>query len=311
MKRGTERNMLVLMVAGLIIYGVLTAFFGYSFDQGPNNRNVSVDTRVNISESLPEVLQVLINDGASNITLVAGWNVTVNCSVQVRDYNGGNSIDNVSATFYHQATSSDTAPDDNNGHYTNSSCAIDGTDGFFRNFTCQFDVTYYANASIWVCNATVTDDFDFNDSRFAYGSNTTHIDALNALNVTTLIDYGDLAVGDTSTPQIANITNIGNVDINISVYGYGGAMGDGLSFNCTQGNISIQYEKYNITDQGQDVTRYYNLSSSPASVPGLTVNQQVDDTQQVINRTYWALYVPPNPFGTCNGTVVFQAEAAS
>ena len=38
--------------------------------------------------------------------------------------------------------------------------------------------------------------------------------------------------------------------------------------------------------------------------------QQTNDAVPVINTTYWVLYVPPNPFGRCNGTVVFQAEAA-
>jgi len=61
-----------------------------------------------------------------------------------------------------------------------------------------------------------------------------------------LIDYGDMAVGATSTVQEANNTNIGNRRINISVYGYGHTPNDGLAMNCTIGNISVENEKFSL-----------------------------------------------------------------
>jgi len=217
----------------------------------------------------------------------------------------------VSAAFFRNVTGvNTTSQDDNNTHYTNASCAGGTPSGFFRNFTCSFDVLYYANAGQWICNVTATDPYAFaNASRNQSNYNVTSIDGLLALNVTALIDYGDLAVGDISSPEQANVTNFGNLDINVTVKGYGSTLDDGLSFTCEQGNISIEYEKHNLVG-GSDPSAYTNLSSTLTQVSGLTIPQQTNDSQQEINTTYWLLVVPPNPFGLCNGSVVFQAESS-
>ncbi|MDD9954110.1 MAG: hypothetical protein OXR66_07285 [Candidatus Woesearchaeota archaeon] len=309
----TRNGLRLFFILTVLVYGLAISVddFGYSFSQGPNNRNVSVDTTVNITESLPTVLDVLINGGETNLTLNAGGTLEVECNASIRDYNGGATITDVSATFYDQLNSNDTDVDDNNTHYSNASCTGGTPDGYFRNFTCTFDVLYYANVGMWVCNVTATDSYAFNESVNPNASNfnVTHIDEIFALNVTTLIDYGDLAVGDTSSPQEANVTNIGNTNINISVEGYGATLDDGLAMVCDVGNISIEYEMYNLVG-GVDTSLYANLSSTATQIVNLTIPQQTNDSQQEINATYWLLYVPPNPFGICNGTVIFQAEAS-
>jgi hypothetical protein len=305
----------LLLLLAIIAYAAGTALFTYSWAAGPNYKNVTVDTTVNITNSLPTVLSVIINTdntttGIKNITLNAGTTKLVWCNATIRDYNGGNTITNVSATFYDNANANSFSPDDNNTHYTNTTCdtASFGWDGFYRNASCSFQIQYYANVNNWTCNVTATDDYSFgNASRQQSLANQTHIDQLLALNVTPLIDYGNLAVGDTSAPQQANITNFGNRNINISVKGYGAALNDGLAMVCEVGNIAIQNEKYNLIGGG-DITQYANLSSAATQIGNLTVMQQTNDSQPVINTSYWVLYVPPNPFGRCNGTVVFQAE---
>lgn len=301
----------LLLLVGMLSYVIGASLLSYSFEQGPNNRNVSVDTRVNITNSLPEVLSVFINGGDQNLTLNAGTYLTVECNASIRDYNGGATIENVSATFFANTTSTWNASNDNNTHYTNSSCSGDSPSGYDRNFTCTFRVQYHADVGFWACNVTATDNYAFlSVSPNASLTNYTFIDPLLALNVTTLIDYGDLAVGDTSSEQEANVTNIGNQNINVSVQGYGLNFSDGLAFVCEVGNISVQHEKYNLIG-GVDLSLYTNLTSSLVQIGGLTIPQQTNDSQQNINTTYWILYVPPNPFGVCNGTVVFQAESAS
>jgi len=304
------------LLLGIVLYLALASLSTYSFSQGPNNRNVSVDTRVNITQSLPTVLGVFISDGfgnVTNMTLNAGTFKTIYCNASIQDFNGGATILNVSSTFFRNTTGVNTSsPDDNNTHYTNASCTGAAPSGFFRNFTCGFRVQYHADPGRWICNVTAMDSY----TNFTAGignqsnHNVTNINALLALNVTTLIDYGNLAVGDVSTPQQANVTNLGNMNINISVKGYGLNISDGLAMVCEQGNISIQYEKYNISDGGQVPTNYINLSNTLTQVPGFTILQQQNDSAQTYNTTYWLLVVPPNPFGICNGTVVFQAESS-
>jgi hypothetical protein len=300
------------LVVSALLYVAFGAIFGYSFSQDPANRNVSVDTTVNITNSIPEVIFVQIEGGAANITINAGTNRTVLCNATVRDWNGGATITNVSATFYHNATSNSTYPDDNNNHYTDYNCSWGNADNYTRNFTCTFYVQYYANPGIWICNVTAYDSLHvFNESVANFSRslwNRTNINALYALNVTPLIDYQNLSVGDTSDPQQANVTNLGNMNINISVRGFGNTsyLQDGLGMYCFIGNINVSNQKYNLIG-GNDITQYRNLTNASAQIPGLTVT---NDSQPVINSTYWVLYVPPNPFGRCNGTIVFQAERA-
>lgn len=298
-----------MLLAVVLIYNAL---FSFSYSIGPNYRNISVDTRVNITNAKPEVLLVVIDDP---ITLSAGTSRIVSCNATVRDWNGYADINNVTATFYDNNTQGPGSADDNNDHYTNSSCNYTGDDGnFTRYFTCNFTVWYYANnGSQWVCNVTATDSYAFNSSVNNSNSlaNTTSISQLLALNVTQLIDYGNMAVGDTSNAVEANVTNFGNYDINISLKGYGATEGDGLAFVCDIGTITIANEKYSLNQTGDFSIDYTSLSTSFTQLGGLTLPQQINDSLQVMNNTYWRLYVPPNPFGQCNGTVVFQAEAAN
>ncbi len=153
---------------------------------------------------------------------------------------------------------------------------------------------------------------DVNDTSSFLGNDTdnTTVNTLYALNLTNPIDYGDLAIYDTSATMTANITNFGNVPINVSVYGYGATPGDNLAMTCDQGNISISNERY-----AANATANFNtkvpLSGSPTQIPELTVQKQTLPGTQIVNNTYWQLYVPPNPFGVCNGTVVFQAESST
>jgi hypothetical protein len=300
----------VLLLLGIVAYMLGTAYFTYSYSFGPNYRNVSVDTTVYIGNATPIVLTVLIEGGAKNITLIAGTFKNITCNATIRDYNGGSTITNVSATFYDNVSSFSADVDDNNTHYSNTNCTLDGMSALDRNASCSFLVYYYANVNMWTCNVTATDPYTNYTppaNRQGWGTNSTHIDMLLALNVTPLIDYGNLSVGDTSNPQQANITNFGNWNINVSVRGYGSVLNDGLAMVCEFGNITIPNEKYNLIG-GSNLLTYTNLSNLAVNVSGLTILQQTNDSQQVINTSWWILYVPPNPFGRCNGTVVFQAE---
>jgi hypothetical protein len=297
---------LLILVAGVLLYNAL---FSFSYSIGPNYRNVSIDTRVNITHARPEVLNISCD---KSITLNAGTTKTVTCNATIRVWSGPAEIADVYAVFWDNNTANYTSPDRNNNHYTNASCTQNVSYAlYYVNYTCNFSIWYYANnGTNWLGNITAYSNYSFNSSVGNWSSNYTNttINALLALNVTPLIDYGNMAVGDTSGPQTANVTNFGNLNMNVSVRGYGATQGDGLAFVCQIGNISIANEKYSLNQSGDFLIDYHSLSSVFTQIPSLTMPQQTNDTQQVINSTYWRLYVPPNPFGQCNGTIVFQAE---
>jgi len=312
-----NRLLLTLLLATVLlmyIYNLLPAVI--SWGPGPNYKNVSVRTTVNITDAMPIVYNVTCTNSTSSIILTAGLTQTVSCLVQILDYNGGNTIWTVNGTFYYSQNYSSN-PDDNNTHYTNESCTENTTNGWYANWTCTFDVLYYANNGTWKMTAIVRDNSTYNTSRHyvVNGTGNTTIAPLYALNVTPVINFGDLAVGegDLVDPIQANVTNFGNMNINVSVYGYGGdnqTLGANYAMLCEVRNLTLANERYSINP----ATAYgamTPITGSRVHITGLLVPQQIDDLNQVINTTYWRIYVNEtiNPFGVCNGTVVFSAEA--
>jgi len=280
-----------------------------SWGPGGNYANVSVKTTVNVTSAYPEILNISCNNGQA-ITLNAGTTKNVTCLVQIQEFNGGNTITGVNETFYYYLNKS-SDPNANNTHYTDSTCSSNSTSGWYTNWTCSVALLYYANNGSWRANVSAINDHNqtTNDYRNAT------ISSLYALNVTSLIDFGSMAVGDTTIdpPVQANVTNFGNMNINVSVYGYGGndsVTGTGLAMICQIRNITLPNERYSINQTIQYGTMS-SITGSSATIGGLTVLHQTSDVTQEINTTYWRLHVnlSTNPFGVCNGTVVFAALA--
>lgn len=277
---------------------------------GTNYRNVTVWTYVNITNSRPEVTGISIYDADNaslpNITVTAGGVKSVVCNASVRDWNGFNDIVSANATLYYSLNQSNDS-DDNNTHYTNSSCVLNySIDAYSGIYSCAFVVYYYANNGTWKCNVTVKDSYS-NPNSSGTGGNTTYFYPVYALNVTDGINYGNVAVEEYSDNRTANLSNLGNTAINISVEGYGINRSDGLAMNCTHGNISVANERFSAnatTDFGSKIA----LSSSSSVIAGLKILKQTTNTL-AINVTYWQLYVPPNPAGNCTGFIIFSAGA--
>jgi len=285
---------------------------------GPNYKNVTVQTFLNITHSKPDVFNVTIHEATNtslrNVTLVAGGSKGIICNATVRSWEGFNDIQTVNATLWHYASSSNDATDDNTNHYTNSSCTLNASTGPFTGwYICYFDVLYYANDGSWICNVSITNSYTTVNPNFTgVGNGSTILYPLYALNVTDGIDYGGVAVEDYSTPdRSANLTNLGNMNINITVEGYGTTRGDGLAMACSlAGNITVENERFSASS-GQAYGSKTQLTSTAGGVmiPGLTISKQINSTL-VENSTYWQIYVPPNPAGNCTGNIIFTAVSS-
>ncbi|MGV8085993.1 MAG: hypothetical protein ACP5N1_00025 [Candidatus Woesearchaeota archaeon] len=306
-----NKSYVVILVSFMVLMLILILPLGISPNVvGSNYKNVTVQTQVNITNSKPEILNVTIyessNFSARNITVNAGSLKTVFCNATVRDWNGFNDIVYLNATLWHMFTSSFNSADNNNTHYTNSSCvlnsSISSTIGFY---VCSFDIWYYSNNGTWMCNVTIMDTSNTDN----YGNGTTVFYPVYALNVTDGINFGNVAVEDYSGNNTANVTNVGNMNINLSVEGYGARRGDGLAMNCSLGgNITVSNERFSIADI--DWTLKTNLTSISQTIQNLTILKQT--TSDIItNSTYWQLYIDStnNPAGNCTGYVIFTALA--
>ena len=316
---------------GLLFLEVYLLFALFSFVPsgviaGIGIDNTTVDTWLQVGNVFPDILNVTINNDNA-ITLTPNATTLVSCVAVIRDYNGDSDIAMVNATFYDSASSSE-AVDDNNDHYSNSSCErIAGSemykgwnlsDDYHSLANCTFEVEYYANADPnWVCNVTVEDNLTWSDTKW----NTEEISTMLALGLPNVINYTKVNATEVSPEQVANVTNFGNVQFNLSLESYGVTRGDGFAMNCTLGNIGTidaMYQKYNLTNSTLTTPpslsdfelTYINMTSTGApEIRQFELASRTNDTvNEAIKPTYWRIYVPKGVAGQCTGKIIFGAN---
>lgn len=316
---------LIFLVELVLIFIIVSSFSGWVTGFGGSGGNVTVLSELKVGAVAPEVLNVSINNYASSITLIPNATKVVNCQALVRDWNNDTTITNVTAQFFDTALSSYGGANDNNFHYTNNSCFINYSFGTWNGIVdtpytalanCTFDVWYYADPGSWNCTAVVTDNTNLTGT----GTGNTTIAQLLAVGLPGSINYGTVNATYVSNENITNVTNEGNVKINLSLYGYANQTGDGYAMNCSLGSIHyipIGYEKYNLTiahpgpvSLTQFTANYTNLTSTYTVKDFNLASRQNDTFNEAINSTYWRIYVPHGVAGVCSGNIVFGASTA-
>ena len=314
-----------LIVLEFLLLGFfLIPFFG-DFVSGGVGENVTVASYLEVGEVYPEVLNISLNDEA-DIILTANSTKHVECIAVVRDYNNDTDITYAGAELYDMSISFIGDSDDNNYHYSNFSCGIDydfvswngiSDDNYTALVNCTFNLEYYSNPDTWNCALEVNDSTNRKDS----GSDSQNVLELIALGLPDSINYGIVNSTEVSNEQITNVTNVGNIPVNLSLSGYAVTEEDGYAMNCSLGQnnlFNIFYEKYNLTSStAGDLSltefenNYINLTSTPV-LNQFDLSQRQDDiVDDAINATYWRIYVPRGVAGTCSGNIVFGATNAA
>ncbi|MBD3203385.1 hypothetical protein GF327_03765 [Candidatus Woesearchaeota archaeon] len=263
--------------------------------------NQTLNTTVNITNAAPEVKDIRC---PAAVDLEAYGNKTVQCNVTVFDYDNNTNI--VNATFYFNTVAAED-PDNKLNHYTNSSCVNESPQDNEMNFSCTFDLIYFANNGSWYSNATAYDDQDASGNNI---SDSINVNPLTAIYIPTdtVLDFGELETGQTSGDKEANITNAGNIQINISVQGWANTKGDDLAMDCEYGTIDRTYEKYAVTS-GELFSAMTELPLNDEMIAGLFIERQTADGSLKTNTTYWKLEIPPSAGGICEGKLLFTASA--
>jgi hypothetical protein len=256
----------------------------------------------------PTIDFISVDDAAlptGEIMLSAGSTKFVNCTVIASDSRGASNIVNASATLYYYLNKS-SDPDHNTVHYTNTSCDAVDSNSTSKTFLCAFNVYYYANNGTWNCNATVYNGVPLSASANASAT----ILPLYALNITDGLEFGNVEPNIESSEIIANITNLGNMPINLTLQGYAVFIGDVAGMNCSDGtNISIGRIKYSLA-----TASYVAKNSLTGGLQQLTLTMpKPTSLAPVVNTTYWQIM--PDPYiGSiaryCSGHVIFSAESS-
>jgi hypothetical protein len=289
--------------------------------------NVSVgefgyDVAGNITlNSPPNITSINVEDDLTNpqneIDLLPAETKEVICTAIAMDYEGEESITNATARFFDNTLSNYEDSIDNNRHYRNDSCVINYSYGNIDEVevSCKFYIWYYASSSDWNCTINMTDNFSTSSKK----GDLSFINPLLALGLDSIITF-NLNSGNITEESKINVTNYGNIKINLSLSGYGSEENDGYAMNCSEGdlrNISIENERFNLTTPnpglitiGEFETKYTNLTSYP-NIKKYNLDYRKDDeTNDAINSTYWRIDVPSAITGNCEGNIVFGAVQA-
>jgi len=322
-----NKNPLIGITLVVLEVLLLAAFFSFAPQEvlaGVGSPNTNTTTNLTIGNAAPEVHNMSIN-GDANIVLTPNATTLVECAAVIIDWNGDTDIVAANATFF-DSSIPQSNPDDNNDHYTNSSCHINTSfisfNGFNDNWesalaNCTFQIEYYANPGSWNCTIQVNDT----KGRTGTGTEQGTVSELLSLGLPDTISYGLINATSVSDERTINVTNYGNVQVNLSLEGYGRYSNDGNAMNCTQGiigNITVDNEKFNLTASTpgnlnftQFQVNYTNLTTSPAVKQFNLTSRTNDTTEDTIKPTYWRIYVPTGVAGTCTGNIVFGATQAA
>jgi len=324
-----KRN--AILAAAVLLYCVL--YFAMSLttlqSSGAATKffvNDTVITKVNVTNYAPKVVGVRFNDAtieaASQIDLVAASTVKVWCNATVIDSNGANDIVAVNSTiFFSGGGNKSTNQNDNNEHYSNKSCAILHTYAYNKTVSCTFNVWYYANNGTWTCNMSAWDNASANlhgVSGYNSSTNTSLVTQLYALNTQAVLNFGELSLNTESATETAmNVTNIGNIKLNLRAFTYGGTLPYGtqtennLSFKCRIGTINNTQLRYDLTPKTLNtwasMTPISGQFHNPTSI-ALLIRQRKSEVLNSSNATSWKVKIPPYGVkGQCNGTLVLEA----
>ena len=270
----------------------------------------------------PVVSSVTINSG-NPITLQAGTTKAVILTATVSDNNGCSTseITSVKGYAYRSSvtyTGCNTAGKANNNYcYPEISCSqvagsCTGEGDASADYTCTANIYYFADptdtntkypSDTWLSTISATD----NNSA---SSNTTvssgvEMNSLIAFSVTTTIDYGTLAVGESNNPldKVTTITPTGNVGLDSELSGAANMCTDYPT--CSGYKIAINNQKYALTAS----TPYSSsqvLTTSPVEVE---INiLKPTSTSPAPKNIWWGILIPAGTQpGIYNGLITITA----
>ena len=327
----SEKNMikkLKKLITEILILALIGLMVGLNFWIPEVEAATQATSSASVTNALPVASSVCVSDDGTGCTdtainLTEATTKTVTVTFTVTDNNGCEDInshatEDTRAVFYRTNVTEGAACTAGNNdcyHIASSACTLSGctTGGADLDaaFSCTVAVQFYADATDagtyvatdWTATAQ---PYDNAGTVGTTAADTIEMNTLTALNVTTTIAYGALALGANTgtTDQTTVVTNTGNNDpIDIQLDGYGAIDGDGYSMTCTIGTIIIGNERYSLT-AATDWSTKTLLTDTAANVSTFNLAKGASSTKNV----YWGFGMPSTGVGgSCTGKVNFTA----
>jgi hypothetical protein len=262
--------------------------------------NTTLTSQFVILNTPPNITTIALN---ASYDLLTGTTAPFTFTVLITDDNGAWEIDKVNATMYHFGNTTVLAANNDTNHYS-TNCTFSAVSELSVNATCSFSPWFFANNGTW----TVFIDAEDATLNHSNGSQNITIPALFALDVnTSSLEFGEQSALNITDDVAISVINLGNAGIDVTMYGYGASVDDGLSFLCPYGSITIANAHFS-TSAGQPwsaMTPLSGIAASPVLVD-LTVPKTNTNTSNQSKGVYWKLAIPPEAFGACNGTLTLS-----
>ncbi len=255
-----------------------------------------------------------INEADRTITLTSGGDTTLNVSGVISDENGDADINYLKLDFWSPEATNSSCTTDANNCYEVVSCSTQPNDADSLTYNCAIDLAFWANSTAtggkeangaeayWTATIFVQD----NQGSIAVKSETIDIETLLSLDMGTVIDWGTLSQG-VSTTGVNNvdqlITQKGNDRADIQAYG-----SDMVCSNT--GTIPVGNIRWEMTDSGWGGAD--SLSGNIGSPDTVDMNLPYQLTPSAVTDTVsWNIQIPEyDVSGTCSGTITMTAIAS-
>ncbi len=199
-------------IAFLMIGIGFASFWTFSF-WSPAVKAVTTNTviaQVEVGNDSPTFSSVYLDLPTA---LAENSTITATCTATVIDLQGGNTVEYATATMYLDSAGA-SCDDDDNDCYTQIACSLGDVSGNNVYATCTEPIWFFAVPGEWNCKVIAE------DNQAATGSSMTIIPVdmptLNALQITSSIDYEILSTGATSSASQTTIaTTTGNAALDL------------------------------------------------------------------------------------------------
>ncbi len=269
------------------------------------NVNSSETTTFEVQNDVPDPSGVSLN-GGTDITVSSGANTTVIGTATISDLNGYTDISSVTGYLFFTDAGVGIA-DNNSKHYTSGCASNSDGSGNTVSYNCSFNVSHYAiptdagsnqSASNWTFRIAPLDS----QGTGTNGSAVVDLNTLAAFTISpTVVNFGELGLGANTTNlnQQVNVTNLGNVGLDILL--------SGTNLSCNVSSISVSFLEYNSTPfsygSGTDLLESdveLDLDSSAGT----------EQEPEPLQTTYYGLGIPAIAVGgSCNGSIIISGQS--